>query len=72
MENKTFDEIWNEIQEGLGKTGLNLFNISKVYLPSEEYDVYQSHMVSVGERIYWCGKPVKEYVGKVIYFELVN
>ena len=71
MENKTFDEIWNEIQESLEKTGLTLFNISKVYLPSEAYDVYQSRMVSIGERIYWCGKPVREYIGKVIYFELV-
>ena len=71
MENKTFDEVWNEIQESLEKTGLMLFNISKVYLPSAEYEIYQSHMVSVGERIYWCGKPVREYIGKVIYFELV-
>lgn len=67
----TFNEIWDEIQKSLEKTGLSLFNISKVYLPSEEYEIYQSHMVSTGERIYWCGKPVREYIGKIIYFELV-
>lgn len=71
MENKTYEEIWNEIEKTLEDMGLTIFNISKIYLPSEKYKIYHSHMIMIGERMYWCGKPVVEYFGKVIYFKLV-
>lgn len=66
---KTFEDVWNQIDLNLEATGLTIFNIDKVYLPEKYYNIF---IKEVGNNTKWCGKPVKEYVGRVIYFGIVN
>lgn len=42
MENKTYEEVWEEIEKALDRTGLNLFQVGLVYLPTSYFEVYKT------------------------------
>ena len=64
---KTYDNVWFEIEKTIKNMALTIFEIKKVCLPSEYYEIFKDGFLS-GEEVRWCGKPVIKVNAKVIYF----
>ena len=67
---KTYEEVWEEIEKDLNKTGMNLFQIKIVYLPSSYFEIYKVHCEQTNLPLSWCGLKVVKFSGDVIYFGL--
>ena len=70
MENKTYEELWDEIENALKRIGLNLFQVNLVYLPSDYFEIYKTHCEQTNSSLSWCGNRVLSFSGDVIYFGL--
>lgn len=70
MENKSYEEILDEIEKALERTGLNLFQIRLVYLPASYFEIYKTRCEQTSSPLSWCGNKVLKFSGDVIYFGL--
>jgi len=70
MENKTYEEVWEEIEKALERTGLNLFQVGLVYLPASYFEIYKTRCEQTNSALSWCGNKVLKFSGDVIYFGL--
>lgn len=70
---KKYHDIFDEINETMESMGLNLFNVIKVYLPTNYFNVYKKWVEDNHWNLSWCGKPVEEASGaNIIYFLIVE